>query len=92
MRREGAGKFYPFLSNLGSIDPQKLPCGDLDVASAFLAGPVMFAAAFMLASSSFRDAMTVTVGYSRRATPEGAVDRFLRILDEELPAKPRPVR
>lgn len=84
---------HPYLSNLGIIEwphlrddpsaPQLF--GDVEIADAFLVGPVLYPPASMLAVSTFSDTLTFTMGYPDRAVDATMVEGFLDTFLHELP-------
>ena len=71
-RGQRAGRTYPFLSNFGVLDPERLTLGDLTPTRAVVlpvAGHPPFG---MLGASSYQGELTLSMGYARgraRTTP-----------------------
>lgn len=81
-----SGRCNPYLSNLGVLEPDRLELPGLTVTDAYLVSPLMFRPGFLVGVSTFRDAMTVTVGYSDSRANGPVVRRFLDILGMNLAA------
>ncbi len=80
---------YPTLTDIGVIDPRQLDFGDLSVEDALLLGPVAYPPGFILTASTFRDRLTLSVGFDRAAL-DGAIaeeilDRVVLELANALP-------
>ncbi|MBM3958139.1 MAG: hypothetical protein FJ313_08825, partial [Gemmatimonadetes bacterium] len=79
-----SGKCNPYLSNLGELEPERLEVPGAVVTDACLVSPLMYSPGFLVGVSTFRDAMTVTVGYADAAVNGDVVSRFLGLLEGEL--------
>ena len=84
-RLVASGNSHPFLSNLGVIDEVRLDFGKPRVSDAFIPSLVDFPPHFMLAVSTFRNTMTLSIGFCHPQTHRPIVDRFLDLFIAELP-------
>ncbi len=80
-------KAHPMLSNFGVLEEQTLDFGDVDVVDATILGPILYPPGFLLGASTFRGALTLSVGYPANALDQGLVERVLDLVITELPAR-----
>lgn len=80
------GSATPFFSNVGVIDERLVDFGELAVVDAYGLGTVSFPPGLLITVSTFREVMTVAIGFCDRATDPGLVERLLDRLVGELPA------
>ena len=85
-RTQPTGSAGPFLSNIGVIDERLLDFGGIEVADAYGLGTVSLPPGLLLAVSTFREIMTLAIGFCNTATDCQLVERFLDRLVGELPA------
>jgi NRPS condensation-like uncharacterized protein len=80
------GSTAPFLSNVGIIDERLVDFGELTVVDAYGLGTVSFPPGLLITVSTFREVMTVAIGFCDTATDRRLVDRLLDQLVGALPA------
>ncbi|HMQ30595.1 MAG TPA: hypothetical protein PKD53_07685 [Chloroflexaceae bacterium] len=76
----------PFFSNVGVIDERLVNFGERAVIAAYGLGPVSFAPGLLVTASTFRETLTLAVGFCDTATDPRLVERILDRLVDELPA------
>jgi NRPS condensation-like uncharacterized protein len=79
------GSAKPFLSNIGIIDERLVDFGELTVVDAYGLGPVSFPPGLLITVSTFREVMTVAIGFCDTATDRRLVERLLDQLVGRLP-------
>jgi NRPS condensation-like uncharacterized protein len=78
MTRVRSNRVTPLLlSNFGLLDPQRLAFGSLEIAEAFMLGPVMFGHGVMLTASTFAGQMSLAIGYCQGCIARETVERLL---------------
>lgn len=75
----------PFFSNVGIIDERLVDFGGLAVVDAYGLGTVSFPPGLLVTVSTFREVLTVAIGFCDTATDRGLVERLLDRLVGELP-------
>jgi NRPS condensation-like uncharacterized protein len=80
------GSTAPFFSNVGIIDGRPLEFDELTVVDAYGLGPVSFPPGLLVTVSTFREVMTIAVGFCDTATDRQLVERLLDRLVCELPS------
>ncbi len=88
-RGQETGRSAPLVTNLGILDEERLSFGDLAIADAFMVGPVLYPPGFALAFSTFRDALTLTAGYSGGREQGELVERCLGVIEHFLTGQHR---
>lgn len=78
------GSAAPFLSNVGVIDAGLVDFGHVMVTDAYGLGSVSLPPGLLLTASTFRETMTLAIGYCATATEGRLVERVLDRLAEEL--------
>ena len=73
------------LANMGEIDLQPADLHDLSVDDAYFTGPVSLGPGVSLICSTFRGALTLTLGVSDRVMDIAAARRLLEQVDRHLP-------
>ena len=81
------GTFYPMLTNFGVLDHEQLGFGPSAPNDAYMVSPLFFPPGFMVGVNTFRDILTITAGFSHTATDKQIVQRFMELLDQELPGE-----
>lgn len=76
------GKSYPFLSNMGIIEPLKF--GQTVAADAYLVAPTACAPGFMLAVSTYHRTLTLEVSYYEPAHRREDITAFIDLMEKEL--------
>ena len=79
-----AGKTSPVFTNIGVLDPGRLCFGALVPVSARLSGPAAFGPSLVPTISTYRDTLTVSMGFCEADIDTAVVDRVLGYMDEEL--------
>jgi NRPS condensation-like uncharacterized protein len=92
MTRVRSNRVTPLLlSNFGLLDAQRLAFSSLEIAEAFMLGPVMFGHGVMLTASTFAGQMTLAIGYCQiniaSETIEGLLEQVRMELALTLPVK-----
>lgn len=78
------GSVGPLLANMGVIDADRLRFGDVPVEDAYMTAPIAFAPQLYLGASSFRDRLTLSVGFCEEGLSRAKVERILGSLQREL--------
>lgn len=81
-----AGGSKPFLSNVGIIDERLLDFGALTVVDAYGLGTVSFPPGLLVTVSTFREVMTLAIGFCDTATDSSLIEQLLDRLVWELPS------
>jgi NRPS condensation-like uncharacterized protein len=76
------GHCSPMLSNLGALDLEAF--GGIRADEAFLVGPFFHAPAVLLAASTYRDRLTLSLGYYAPEVSPAVFERLLDLLCAEL--------
>jgi NRPS condensation-like uncharacterized protein len=76
----------PFLSNVGIIDERLVDFGELAVVDAYGLGTVSYPPGLLITASTFREVMTIAIGFCDSATDPTLVERLLDHMVGELPA------
>ncbi len=85
-RGRQTGRSPPLVTNLGILDEEQLRFDGVELADALLVGPVLHPPGFALAFSTFRGALTLTVGTSGGREQVALVERCLDAIVRELGA------
>lgn len=73
----GSGKSSPIFTNIGVIDEQRLSFGSDVPVDARMSGPAGFGASFVATVSTYRDTLTVSMGFCESDTDPSAVEGVL---------------
>ncbi len=85
MTRVRSNRVTPLLlSNFGLLDPQRLAFGSLEIAEAYMLGPVMFGHGVMLTASTFAGQMTLAIGYCQGCIASETIEGLLEQVCMEL--------
>ena len=79
-----SGKTSPVFTNIGILDEDRLDFGGLIPVSARLSGPAAFGASLVPTISTYRDTLTVSMGFCDADIAQDVIERVLRHMDEEL--------
>jgi NRPS condensation-like uncharacterized protein len=79
-----SGKTSPVFTNIGIMDESKLAFGGSAPVSASLSGPAAFGASFVPTISTYRDTLTVSMGFCAEDLDAESVEQVLRFMEEEL--------
>lgn len=77
-------KASPILSNFGLVSVDPVCFGSIQASDAYLVSPALFAPAFMLGLSSYKDRATFTVSYYRSTVATEDVKQLLQFIHDEL--------
>ena len=72
------------LSNLGLLDEKQMMFGSLQIRQAFELGPVMLEHGLMLTASTYRERMTLAMGYCRNNLPKNVIEQMVNSVQEVL--------
>ncbi|MCP4350623.1 MAG: hypothetical protein GY795_34580 [Desulfobacterales bacterium] len=76
----------PGLTNLASLDPEKLVLDGIDVTNAFLTGPTVIPPPLMLVGlSGFGESLTLSAGFCGSEANKPTVERLFDCMESELP-------
>ncbi|WP_068776676.1 condensation domain-containing protein [Paenibacillus sp. FJAT-26967] len=81
-----SGRAIPGLTNFGRLSASAVSFGSAEAYRAYMLSPVQYAPNFALGASTYRDVLTLTIGYYESATSTRTVESFLDDLTEELAA------
>jgi NRPS condensation-like uncharacterized protein len=85
MTRVRSNRVTPLLlSNFGLLDPQRLAFGSLEIAEAYMLGPVMLGHGVMLTASTFAGQMTLAIGYCQGCIASETIESLLEQVRQEL--------
>jgi NRPS condensation-like uncharacterized protein len=85
MTRVRSNRVTPLLlSNFGLLDAQRLAFSSLEIAEAFMLGPVMFGHGVMLTASTFAGQMTLAIGYCQINIASETIEGLLEQVRMEL--------
>jgi NRPS condensation-like uncharacterized protein len=79
-----SGMTSPVFTNIGVLDDERLSFGPLTPVSARLSGPAAFGPSLVPTISTYREALTVSMGFCEADMDAGAIERVLRDMDAEL--------
>jgi len=79
-----SGKTSPVFTNIGILDEDRLHFGSLIPVSARLSGPAAFGASLVPTISTYRDTLTVSMGFCEEDIDPEVIEKVLRDMDEEL--------
>jgi NRPS condensation-like uncharacterized protein len=88
-KAKAAGIAAPIVSNLGWLHNGEMRFGDVNVTDILPLTPAMHAPAFMIGAGSYRDKMTLSVGYFESERDVQSINRFLQRVMEELTGEGR---
>ncbi len=78
------GATIPSLSNLGVLDERRLAfAGEIPIA-AVMAGPAIWGAGQLVTVSTYRDTMTISIGFCEADQDPGAIETVLQAMIDEL--------
>jgi NRPS condensation-like uncharacterized protein len=80
----GSGKSSPVFTNFGIIDEDRLSFGAVTPVAARASGPAGFGASFVPTISTYRGALTVSMGFCEQDTDAAVIESVLRAMDEQL--------
>jgi len=81
----GSGKTYPWFTNIGVLDEDRLRFDGLDPASGHMFGPVAFGASIVPVISTYRDTLTICMGLCMSDCDVAMVERVLAGTLKQLP-------
>jgi NRPS condensation-like uncharacterized protein len=84
-RMAPTGGGAPFCSNVGVLNEQLVDFGGPAVADAYGLGPVNYPPGLLITVSTFRDVLTLAIGYCATATDPQLIERLLERMAAELP-------
>ena len=73
---------FPLLSNFGVLGDYRF--GELQMMGGYITSPIMYQPGFMMGATTFKDEMTLSIGYCGQENME-QVKRFIDAYIEELP-------
>jgi NRPS condensation-like uncharacterized protein len=79
-----SGTTSPVFTNIGIIDDERLSFGGAAPVAARISGPAAFGASFVPTISTYRDVLTVSMGFCDRDMDAALVERVLSEMDEQL--------
>lgn len=79
-----SAKTSPVFTNMGVLDESRLDFGALTPVSARLSGPAAFGTSLVPTISTYRDELTVSMGFCEADIDPTVIERVLRYMDEEL--------
>lgn len=79
-----SGTTSPVFTNVGVLDEARLAFGDDAPVDARLGGPAAFGASFVPTISTYRDTLTVSMGYCEEDMDPATIEGVLRAMEEEL--------
>jgi len=79
-----SGKTSPVFTNIGVLDADRLRFGGMVPVSARLSGPAAFGASLVPTISTYRDTLTVSMGFCESDIDAAVIEEVLRKMDEEL--------
>ncbi len=82
-----AGQSEPLplvLSNIGVISKEAVCFGDCTAIDGYMIGPALLTPGFLIAVSTYRDALTVAMAYFEPAVTQNQIERYLDLLVAEI--------
>lgn len=79
-----SGKTTPIFTNIGILDEDRLAFGGLVPVAARLSGPAAFGASLVPTISTYRDELTVSMGFCAEDMDPAVIDSVLNFLEQEL--------
>ncbi len=76
------GKSYPFLSNMGVINP--LEFGQIIANDAYIVNPTAYAPGFMLGVNTYNKTLTLQVSYYEPSHRTEEIEAFMDLMEKEL--------
>jgi NRPS condensation-like uncharacterized protein len=83
-RDSSLARTSPVFTNIGVLDESRLRFGSAVPISARLSGPAAFGASFVPTISTYRDSVTVSMGYCAEDMDVAVIDAVLSGMDQEL--------
>lgn len=80
----GSGKTYPWFTNIGVLDESKLTFGGNRPSVGQVYGPFAMGPAIVPVISTYRDALSICMGFSRDDMDESVIDEALSLIVAEL--------
>lgn len=74
----------PILSNCGLIDNIGIVFGQARIIDSYIVSPAMYSPGFMVGSSTFKNTLTLTVGYSTVSIEKEKIEDFINIMIDEM--------
>lgn len=81
------GRCDPYLSNMGVLSGERLEFGDVAVLDGYFVSPLQWAPGFLMGASTFKDRLTLTVGYGDARENSPLVEEFLDLVALDLKLK-----
>jgi NRPS condensation-like uncharacterized protein len=86
VRRQLRDRFtVPLFTNMGSLSPQSLSFAGTAVTDAYLTAPVAYPPYFTLGITSFRESLTLSIGFCLAGVCGEDVEQIARLIDTRLP-------
>jgi NRPS condensation-like uncharacterized protein len=80
------GKTFPYFTNIGILDEQRLTFAGATPTAGSMYGPASMGASPVATVSTYRDALTVSMGCTDDDASKRVTDEVLRLLDDEIAA------
>lgn len=69
---------------MGVLSPERLRFSDTEASDAYFVSPLQWAPGFLMGASTFRDNLTLTVGFADARLNAPVVERFLDLAGRDL--------
>lgn len=80
----GSGKSYPWFTNIGVLEESKLWFDGCTPIAGSMYGPAAFGASIVPTVSTYRNTLTICMGFCARDVDSAVIDRVLQLVQEEL--------
>lgn len=84
----GSGKTYPWFTNIGVIDEARLVFDGQTPCAGHMYGPSAFGASIVPTLSTYRDTLTVCMGFCEQDCDAATIEHVLQLTGDELPVGP----
>jgi NRPS condensation-like uncharacterized protein len=81
-----SGETYPWFTNFGIIDEERLRFDDVAPVSGSVFGPANFGACIVPTISTYRDTLTICMGFCAEDIDASVIEGVLQATDEQLVA------
>lgn len=78
--------FFPILTNIGKLDPEKLSYPDAKILDAYITASVFYHPTFSMAVSSYEKRLTFSIGFKGSESDKEIAEKFLDNFERELPS------
>ncbi|MBD3192596.1 MAG: hypothetical protein GF308_18290 [Candidatus Heimdallarchaeota archaeon] len=77
---------HPVLTNVGLINSDSLDFGEIKAKDSYLITPIVYAPGFIMGIITFKETMTLSIGFCEGSYEKAMIEEFLGFFDKELPS------